>query len=153
MKIMLNGQEKSFKAPLTVSALLQDMGLGERRVAVEVNREIVSRSRHNEFQLKDNDRVEVVFAIGGGSGMSRRAGDRAARSRGPSGDATAVRDAGAPHAVVGVPSAARSRCAGPSGDAPGRPPRSGDATGEGHRPPTTGDMVLQRTLWRRRAWQ
>jgi len=113
MKIMLNGQEKSFKAPLTVSALLQDMGLGERRVAVEVNREIVSRSRHNEFQLKDNDRVEVVFAIGGGSGMSRRDGDRAARSRGP----------------------------------------SGDATGEGHRPPTTGDMVLQRTLWRRRAWQ
>jgi len=107
MKIMLNGQEKSFKAPLTVSALLQDMGLGERRVAVEVNREIVPRSRHNEFQLQDNDRVEVVFAIGGGSGMSRRAGA----------------------------------------------PRSGDATGEGHRPPTTGDMVLQRTLWRRRAWQ
>jgi sulfur carrier protein len=69
MKIMLNGQEKSFKAPLTVSALLQDMGLGERRVAVEVNREIVSRSRHNEFQLKDNDRVEVVFAIGGGGGI------------------------------------------------------------------------------------
>ena len=74
MKIMLNGQEKSFKAPLTVSALLQDMGLGERRVAVEVNREIVSRSRHNEFQLKDNDRVEVVFAIGGGGGMSREQG-------------------------------------------------------------------------------
>ena len=69
MKIMFNGQEKSFKAPLTVSALLQDMGLGERRVAVEVNREIVSRSRHNEFQLKDNDRVEVVFAIGGGGGI------------------------------------------------------------------------------------
>jgi hypothetical protein len=60
--------------------------------------------------------------------MSRRDGDRTARSRGPSGDATAARDAGAPHAVVGVPSAARSRCAGPSGDAPGRPPRSGDAT-------------------------
>jgi len=140
MKIMLNGQEKSFKAPLTVSALLQDMGLGERRVAVEVNREIVSRSRHNEFQLKDNDRVEVVFAIGGGSGMSRRAGDRCAGCRRPARGRW-------------LPSAARSRCAGPSGDAPGRPPRSGDATGEGHRPPTTGDMVLQRTLWRRRAWQ
>jgi len=66
MKIMLNGQEKSFKTPLTVSALLQDMGLGERRVAVEVNREIVPRSLHEGFQLQDNDRVEVVFAIGGG---------------------------------------------------------------------------------------
>jgi len=73
MKIMLNGQEKSFKAPLTVSALLQDMGLGERRVAVEVNREIVPRSQHAGFQLQDNDRVEVVFAIGGG-GMSREQG-------------------------------------------------------------------------------
>jgi len=76
MKIMLNGQEKSFKAPLTVSALLQDMGLGERRVAVEVNREIVPRSRHGEFQLNENDRVEVVFAIGGG-GMSREQGPHA----------------------------------------------------------------------------
>ena len=69
MKIMLNGQEKSFKTPLTISALLQDMGLSERRVAVEVNREIVPRSRHGEVQLKDNDRVEVVFAIGGGGGI------------------------------------------------------------------------------------
>ena len=66
MKIMLNGQEKNLKAPVTISALLQDMGLGDRRVAVEVNREIVPRSRHGEIQLSDNDRVEVVLAIGGG---------------------------------------------------------------------------------------
>lgn len=66
MKIMLNGQEKRLTAPVTIMALLQDMGLGDRRVAVEVNREIVPRSRHDELQLKDNDRVEVVFAIGGG---------------------------------------------------------------------------------------
>ncbi|MDO8705566.1 MAG: sulfur carrier protein ThiS [Sulfuricaulis sp.] len=66
MKIMLNGQEKLLTAPVTIAALLQDMGLGDRRVAVEVNREIVPRSRHDELQLKDNDRVEVVFAIGGG---------------------------------------------------------------------------------------
>lgn len=66
MKILLNGQEKSFSTPVTISALLQEMGLSERRVAVEVNREIVPRSRHGEVELKDNDRVEVVFAIGGG---------------------------------------------------------------------------------------
>ena len=82
MKIVLNGQEKSLTAPLTISALLQDMGLGERRVAVEVNREIVPRSQHGGFQLQDNDRVEVVFAIGGG-GMSREQGPHAQR-----GDAT-----------------------------------------------------------------
>ena len=66
MKILLNGQEKNLSTPITISALLQEMGLGERRVAVEVNREIVPRSRHGEVELKDNDRVEVVFAIGGG---------------------------------------------------------------------------------------
>ncbi|HSW52618.1 MAG TPA: sulfur carrier protein ThiS [Sulfuricaulis sp.] len=70
MKIILNGQEKPLAAPLTVAALLAEMGLAERRVAVEVNREIVPRSRHGEVQLKDNDRVEVVFAIGGGSTAS-----------------------------------------------------------------------------------
>jgi sulfur carrier protein len=67
VKIILNGQEKPLAAPLTVAALLQEMGLAERRVAVEVNREIVPRSRHGEVQLQDNDRVEVVFAIGGGA--------------------------------------------------------------------------------------
>lgn len=67
MKIILNGQEKPLAAPITVAALLQEMGLAERRVAVEVNREIVPRSRHGEVQLKDNDRIEVVFAIGGGA--------------------------------------------------------------------------------------
>ncbi len=67
MKIILNGQEKPLAAPITVAALLAEMGLAERRVAVEVNREIVPRSRHGEVQLKDNDRVEVVFAIGGGA--------------------------------------------------------------------------------------
>ena len=66
MKIILNGEEKSLAGSITVAALLQEMGLSERRVAVEVNREIVPRSRHGEVELKDNDRVEVVFAIGGG---------------------------------------------------------------------------------------
>lgn len=56
-------------APMTLAALLQELGLSERRVAVEVNREIVPRSRHGEHELKDNDRVEVVFAIGGGGNV------------------------------------------------------------------------------------
>jgi sulfur carrier protein len=67
MKITLNGQEKSFTAPMTVAAVLREMGLADRRVAVEINREIIPRSRHGEFLLQENDRVEVVFAIGGGA--------------------------------------------------------------------------------------
>lgn len=67
MKIILNGQEKSLAGPMTIAALLAGMGLVDRRVAVEINREIVPRSRHGEVELKENDRVEVVFAIGGGA--------------------------------------------------------------------------------------
>ncbi len=66
MKIQLNGQEKQFDSPLTVGALLEQLGLIGHRVAVEVNREIVPRSRHAELMLRDDDRVEVVRAIGGG---------------------------------------------------------------------------------------
>jgi sulfur carrier protein len=49
-----------------VASLLADTGHGERRVAVEVNREIVPRSRHVQHELHDGDRVEIVQAIGGG---------------------------------------------------------------------------------------
>jgi sulfur carrier protein len=66
MKILLNGQERALNPPLTVAALLAELGLADKRVAVEVNRQIVPRSRHGEVELQDNDRVEVVVAIGGG---------------------------------------------------------------------------------------
>ena len=49
-----------------VKALLQAEGLQERRVAVEVNGEIVPRSRHAEWALVAGDRVEIVHALGGG---------------------------------------------------------------------------------------
>lgn len=66
MKIFLNGEEKSINPALTVTQLLDEIGLAGRRVAVEINREIVPRSRHAEHRLQDSDHVEVVFAIGGG---------------------------------------------------------------------------------------
>lgn len=82
--------------------------------------------------------------------MSRGDGDRAARSRGPFGDATAARDAGAAYAVAGVPCAAQSRLAGPSGNAPRRPPRSGDATGELAQDADKMALMFCSTLRRRR---
>ncbi len=66
MRIFLNGEEKRLNTALTVTQLLHELGLAERRVAVEVNQEIVPRSRHVEHRLRDDDRVEVVFAVGGG---------------------------------------------------------------------------------------
>ena len=66
MKVTVNGQECELAAPVTVAALLDTLGMAGKRVAVEVNREIVPRSRHADYKVQDQDRVEVVIAIGGG---------------------------------------------------------------------------------------
>lgn len=66
LNLILNGEPRALAAPLTVLELLQAEGLGERRVAVEINGEIVPRSRHGEHALQAGDRVEIVHALGGG---------------------------------------------------------------------------------------
>jgi sulfur carrier protein len=66
MHIVVNGESRQLPAPVTVAQLLHGMSLTGKRVAVEVNREIVPRSRHESTQLKDDDRIEIVIAIGGG---------------------------------------------------------------------------------------
>lgn len=66
MDIMLNGEPRQLATPTTVLQLLQLEGLAERRVAIEVNGEIVPRSRHGERALTQGDRIEIVHALGGG---------------------------------------------------------------------------------------
>jgi sulfur carrier protein len=66
MHLVLNGEARVYPAALTVAELLVQAGYGERRVAVEVNREIVPRSLHATHRLADGDRVEIVHALGGG---------------------------------------------------------------------------------------
>lgn len=66
MQIFLNGEARECGDATTVAGLLTELGHAGRRVAVEVNREIVPRSRHAEHVLGEGDRVELVQAIGGG---------------------------------------------------------------------------------------
>jgi len=66
MDIVLNGEPRCVAADLTISSLLDLVGLGQRRVAVEVNHEVIPRSRHAQHRLAPSDRVEIVHAIGGG---------------------------------------------------------------------------------------
>jgi len=66
MNIQLNGALKPLKEPCSVLDLLVDLGLADKRVAVEVNGEIVPRSQQASRSLAANDRVEVVVAVGGG---------------------------------------------------------------------------------------
>ncbi|MXV09838.1 sulfur carrier protein ThiS [Xanthomonas sp. LMG 8992] len=66
MNIELNGRQCTLAPATTVAALLQAEGLGQRRVAVEGNGEIVPRGAHAEHELHAGDRVEIVHALGGG---------------------------------------------------------------------------------------
>lgn len=66
MDIRLNGAPLALPTPCTLADLLTAQGLGGRRVAVEVNGEIVPRGRHSGHVLADGDVVEIVHALGGG---------------------------------------------------------------------------------------
>lgn len=66
MKIELNGDARAFDQATTLEALLVLEGLVERRVAVEVNGDIIPRGRHGTHVLQEGDRVEIVHALGGG---------------------------------------------------------------------------------------
>jgi sulfur carrier protein len=66
MNIRLNGHPHTLPAPCTLADLLTAQGLAARRVAVEVNGEIIPRGRHAEHVLAEGDVVEVVQALGGG---------------------------------------------------------------------------------------
>ena len=65
MQFFLNGAAKAL-TPMTVLTLLQQEGLADQRVAVEINGDIVSRSHHGERVIHADDKVEIVYAIGGG---------------------------------------------------------------------------------------
>lgn len=66
MDIQLNGEPRSIPEQATLATLLALEGLAERRVAVEVNGEIVPRGRHATHALHPGDTVEIVHALGGG---------------------------------------------------------------------------------------
>ncbi|KIF65111.1 sulfur carrier protein ThiS [Pseudomonas koreensis] len=66
MRIQLNGESFELPDGETVAGLITRLDLTGRRVAVELNLDIVPRSQHADTRLNDGDNVEVVHAIGGG---------------------------------------------------------------------------------------
>lgn len=66
LTLTLNGESRSFDTPMTVAALLAEIGLDTRKVAVERNEEIVPRSRYHTTPLATGDSLEIVHFIGGG---------------------------------------------------------------------------------------
>ncbi len=66
MKIVINGETKQVSENLTAQALLLELDLAEKKLALEVNEEIVPRSELSEYVIQPGDRVEIIHAIGGG---------------------------------------------------------------------------------------
>lgn len=66
MHIQLNGEAFELANDETVAGLISRLDLAGRRVAVELNLDIVPRSQHATTALREGDQVEVVHAIGGG---------------------------------------------------------------------------------------
>lgn len=63
----INGETRALPAAApTIAALLADMGLAGRKVAVEKNGVIVPKSRHNGEAVAAGDVIEIVTAVGGG---------------------------------------------------------------------------------------
>jgi sulfur carrier protein len=72
MDITVNGQSRSVPEGASLEQLLVELGYTGRRLAVEINREIIPRSAHAATRLHPGDRVEIVQAIGGGAPWSTR---------------------------------------------------------------------------------
>lgn len=66
MRLVVNGEPRTVADGATVLGLLRALGLGEVRVAVEVNRHVVPRAQHESHRLADGDTVEIVHFVGGG---------------------------------------------------------------------------------------
>lgn len=67
MKIVLNGDPHEVAGPLTISELLVQLNVDSRRVAVEHNLTVVKRAHYDSTQIRENDQVEIVNFVGGGS--------------------------------------------------------------------------------------
>ena len=66
MRVTINGEEQVIEAGTTVSALLRRLDLQPIRVAVEINKDLVTRSTFAGTVVEDGDQIEIVTFVGGG---------------------------------------------------------------------------------------
>lgn len=66
LEISINGEARLFDAELTLTQLLDQLDLTGKKLAIEMNGEIVPKSRHAATSLTNGDQLEIVVAVGGG---------------------------------------------------------------------------------------
>ena len=81
MQIKVNGEPRTIVEPTNLEVLIEQLGFSGKRIAVELNREIVPHGQYGQQILKDGDQLEIVHAIGGGQTDELVIAGRAYRSR------------------------------------------------------------------------
>jgi len=66
IKIRLNGKEKQIAENSKIQKLINDLKIPIKKVAIELNQEILDKKKLNKIKLKKNDKIEIVHFIGGG---------------------------------------------------------------------------------------
>ena len=66
IKIKINGKEKQIEENSKIQKLISDLKIPVKKVAIELNQEILDKKKLNLIKLKKNDIVEIVHFIGGG---------------------------------------------------------------------------------------
>jgi len=66
MTIRLNGDPREIAGPMSVGALLEQLEIDARRVAVELNMAVVKKAAYDSSVIKEGDEVEIVNFVGGG---------------------------------------------------------------------------------------
>jgi len=66
IKIRLNGKTKIIKDNYKILNLIKDLKLPVKKVAIELNQEILDKKKLSKIKIKNNDKIEIVYFIGGG---------------------------------------------------------------------------------------
>ena len=67
MRVYINGEAREFSSPLSLAQLITELDLPPARIAVELNRAVVRRGDWSATTVQDDDRIEIVHFVGGGS--------------------------------------------------------------------------------------
>ena len=66
MQVTINGERETLRVEISVAELLADRRIEPRRVAVEINEDIVPRKTFADTLVRDGDQIEIVTFVGGG---------------------------------------------------------------------------------------
>ncbi len=66
MNVILNGKKIYLNKKLNLNDFLASYNVNKNNIVVEINKNIITRSLWNQYELKDNDEIEIITAVGGG---------------------------------------------------------------------------------------